>query len=167
MGKRPELIGGKEKYGHPLTFVTAALWLAQKLPCKGGRGGRKTALGPRDEIPKLSIVQSPGAPNFQGFDLISGYVYGRLCEQAGRTDKMYCKHLRISQQRKTEENGIQVDAVETANCRYKLTGEAKAKEVYLKLLELGIEHGASPGLHCPFYPNGDYSTCPWYIRDYK
>ncbi len=80
---------------------------------------------------------------------------------------MFCKHLRISQLRKTGEKGSLVDVVQTANCRFKLTGEAKAKEIYLKLLEMGIEKGAVPGVHCPFYPDGDYSTCPWYTRDYK
>jgi len=37
-----------------------AFRLAQKLPCKGGRVRRKTVIGPRDELPKLSIAQSPG-----------------------------------------------------------------------------------------------------------
>ncbi len=80
---------------------------------------------------------------------------------------MFCKHLRLRQLRTTGEKGSQVDDAQTANCRFKLTGEDKAKEVYLKLLEMGIEKGADPGVYCPFYPKGSYSTCPWYTRDYE
>jgi hypothetical protein len=45
--KRPGTNRMGDTQGHPLTFVTAALWLAQKLPCKGGREGKKRALTPK------------------------------------------------------------------------------------------------------------------------
>jgi hypothetical protein len=88
-------------------------------------------------------------------------------DKVGAWKEMNCKHLRISPLRKTGEPGSQVDVVQTARCRFKLTGEAKAKEVHLKLLEMGIEKGTDPGVHCPFFPTGDYSICPWYTFDYQ
>jgi hypothetical protein len=46
-----------------------------------------------------------------------------------------------------------------------MTGTEKAQEVYSKLLELGFEKEGDPGLKCPFYPHGAYSSCPWYTKD--
>jgi hypothetical protein len=78
---------------------------------------------------------------------------------------MPCKHIRISLLKKSGERDGRGNAVQTARCRFKLTGEDLAIKIHSKLLEMGIEKAADPGVHCPFYPNSDYSTCPWYTHD--
>ncbi len=73
---------------------------------------------------------------------------------------MSCKHLRKSLLRAAKEVG----EPQTANCRFKMTGAAKAKELHSKLFEMGFEKSATPGLHCCFYSDQDYSKCPWFTR---
>jgi|GEM_PF-6101878 len=72
-----------------------------------------------------------------------------------------CKHLRKSLLKKT--GGV--DDLQAANCRFKMTGASKAKEIHGKLYALGIDQGEDPGIHCPLHTSGEYAKCPWYTEE--